>query len=214
MSENNGTSLIGRYGNAGYEAVADAVMAFFDRRTDLHRPGVAFGPAADQQPSKLSTDISLVAIDREDQESCALSEVIVRGVRAGLDRYLQERPLFREVCPDQALFVLPIFNLQRYAPGEGFRQWHCDWTISDEATEPVHRVLAWILYCDTVAQAGTEFHWQQHHEEAVRGKLVIFPAGPSHIHRGRVTQKHSKTIATGWINAGTQEGYLRRLARS
>ena len=36
MSENNGTSLIGRYGNAGYEAVADAVMAFFDRRTDLH----------------------------------------------------------------------------------------------------------------------------------------------------------------------------------
>ena len=214
MSENNGTSLIGRYGNAGYEAVADAVMAFFDRRTDLHRPGIAFGPAADQQPSKLSTDISLVAIDREDPESCALSEVIVRGVRAGLDRYLQERPLFREVCPDQALFVLPIFNLQRYAPGEGFRRWHCDWTISDEATEPVHRVLAWILYCDTVAEAGTEFHWQQHHEEAVRGKLVIFPAGPSHIHRGRVTQKHSKTIATGWINAGTQEGYLQRLARS
>ena len=214
MSETNGTSLIGRYRNAGYEAVADAVMAFFDRRIDLHRPGIAFGPAGDQQPSKLSTDISLVAIDREDPESCALSEVIVRGVRAGLDRYLQERPLFREVCPDQALFVLPIFNLQRYAPGEGFRQWHCDWTISDEATEPVHRVLAWILYCDTVAEAGTEFHWQQHHEEAVRGKLVIFPAGPSHIHRGRVTQKHSKTIATGWINAGTQEGYLQRLARS
>ncbi|QNI60208.1 2-oxoglutarate/iron-dependent dioxygenase [Synechococcus sp. BIOS-U3-1] len=189
-------------------------MAFFDRRTDLHRPGIAFGPAGDQQPSKLSTDISLVAIDREDPESCAISEVIVRGVTAGLDRYLAERPLFREVCPEQALFVLPIFNLQRYAPGEGFRQWHCDWTISDEATEPVHRVLAWILYCDSVAEAGTEFHWQRHHEEAVRGKLLIFPAGPSHIHRGRVTQKHSKTIATGWINAGTQEGYLRRLARS
>ena len=214
MSEKNGISLIGRYGNAGYEAVADAVMAFFDRRTDLYRPGIAFGPAGDQQPSKLSTDISLVAIDREDSESFALSEVIVRGVTAGLDRYVQERPLLLEVCPDQALFVVPIFNLQRYAPGEGFRSWHCDWTISDEATEPVHRILAWILYCDTVAEAGTEFHWQQHHEEAVRGKLVIFPAGPSHIHRGRVTQHHSKTIATGWINAGTQEGYLRRLARS
>jgi len=43
------------------------------------------------------------------------------------------------------MFVMPVFNLQRYAPGEGFRQWHCDWTIGDEATEPVHRVLAWIL---------------------------------------------------------------------
>ena len=213
MPETTTLHLIGRYINSGYEAVADAVMAFFDRRTDLQRRGVAFGAPGALTPAKVSTDISLVAIDRSDPESCALSEVIVRGVSAGLDRYLQERPLFREVCPDQELFVLPIFNLQRYAPGEGFHRWHCDWTISDEATEPVNRVLAWILYCDTVSEAGTEFHWQQHHEEAVRGKLVIFPAGPSHIHRGRVTQNQSKTIATGWINAGTREGYLRRLAQ-
>jgi len=107
---------------------------------------------------------------------------------------------------------MPIFNLQRYAPGEGFRQWHCDWTISDEATEPGNRVLAWILYCDSVEEAGTEFHWQQHHEVAERGKLVIFPASPSHIHRGRVNNKLSKTIATGWINAGSREGFLKRLA--
>ena len=206
--------LIARYSNAGYGAVADGVMAFFDRRPDLQRPGVAFGPADAAEPAKVSTDISLVAIDRSDPEAFALAEVIVRGVSAALDRYLQERPLFRQVCPDQELFVLPIFNLQRYAPGEGFRQWHCDWTIGDEATEPVHRVLAWILYCNSVPEAGTEFHWQQHHEDAERGKLVIFPAGPSHIHRGRVTQAQSKTIATGWINAGLRDRYLQRLARA
>jgi len=206
--------LIARYSNAGYGALADGVMAFFDRRPDLQRPGVAFGPADAAEPAKVSTDISLVAIDRSDPEAFALAEVIVRGVSAALDRYLQERPLFRQVCPDQELFVLPIFNLQRYAPGEGFRQWHCDWTIDDEATEPVHRVLAWILYCNSVPEAGTEFHWQQHHEDAERGKLVIFPAGPSHIHRGRVTQEQSKTIATGWINAGSRDRYLQRLARA
>jgi hypothetical protein len=206
--------LIARYSNAGYGAVADGVMAFFDRRPDLQRPGVAFGPADAAEPAKVSTDISLVAIDCSDPEAFALAEVIVRGVSAALDRYLQERPLFRQVCPDQELFVLPIFNLQRYAPGEGFRQWHCDWTIGDEATEPVHRVLAWILYCNSVPEAGTEFHWQQHHEDAERGKIVIFPAGPSHIHRGRVTQKQSKTIATGWINAGSRDRYLQRLARA
>jgi len=206
--------LIARYSNAGYGALADGVMAFFDRRPDLQRPGVAFGPADAAEPAKVSTDISLVAIDCSDPEAFALAEVIVRGVSAALDRYLQERPLFRQVCPDQELFVLPIFNLQRYAPGEGFRQWHCDWTIGDEATEPVHRVLAWILYCNSVPEAGTEFHWQQHHEDAERGKLVIFPAGPSHIHRGRVTQEQSKTIATGWINAGSRDRYLQRLARA
>ena len=56
-------------------------------------------------------------------------------------------------------------------------------------------------------------HWQEHHEPAERGKLVIFPAGPSHIHRGRVNADESKLIATGWINAGRQEEYLKRLAR-
>jgi len=207
--------LIGRYHNAGFEAVADGVMDFFERRQDLQRPGVAFGPGGSgAEPAKVSTDISLVALSRSDPEAFALADLIVRGVSAGLEQYLQERPLFRQVCPDQELFVMPVFNLQRYAPGEGFRQWHCDWTISDEATEPVHRVLAWILYCDSVTEAGTEFHWQQHHEVAERGKLVIFPASPSHIHRGRVNNELSKTIATGWINAGSREGFLRRLARS
>ena len=164
------------------------------------------------EPVKQSTDISLVAIDRSEPESFALSQLILRGVTAGLERYLQERPLFRQCCPQQSLFVNPIFNLQHYAPGEGFKRWHCDWTISDEATEPVHRVLAWILYCNDVDEAGTEFHWQDHHEPAERGKLVIFPAGPSHIHRGRVNERASKLIATGWINAGRQEDFLSRLA--
>ena len=214
--------LIATYSNAGYRALADAILAFYDRRVDLQRRGVAFlsgGEAraaeageARRQPAKVSTDISLVAIDRSDAEAFALAEVILRGVSAALEQYLKERPLFRSCCPERELFVNPIFNLQRYAPGEGFKRWHCDWTISDEATEPVHRVLAWILYCDSVPEGGTEFHWQQHHEEAERGKLVIFPAGPSHIHRGRVSHDHSKTIATGWINAGSREGYLRRLA--
>ena len=206
--------LIAAYRNAGFEALAEGVMAFFERRPDLHTPGVAFGPGAgpDAEPAKVSTDISLVAIDRSDPEAFALAEVIVRGVSAALERYLQERPLFRQCCPDQQLFVNPIFNLQRYAPGEGFKSWHCDWTISDEATEPQARVLAWILYAHDVPEGGTEFHWQEHHEPAERGKLLLFPAGLSHIHRGRVSHEHSKTIATGWINAGTREAYLQRLA--
>jgi len=207
--------LIARYQNGGFEAVADGVMEFFDRRQDLQRPGIAFSSGgSNAEPAKVSTDISLVAISRSDPDAFALADVIMRGVTAGLEQYLQERPLFREVCPGQELFVMPIFNLQRYAPGEGFRQWHCDWTIDDEATEPGNRVLAWILYCNTVEEAGTEFHWQEHHEEAERGKLVIFPASPSHIHRGRVNNEHSKTIATGWINAGSKEAFLKRLAGS
>ena len=97
---------------------------------------------------------------------------------------------------------LPERRDQRHRQ-EGCRRW-----------EPVHRLLAWILYCNDVDEAGTEFHWQGHHEAAKRGKLVIFPAGPSHIHRGRVNTTASKTIATGWINAGSYQAFLARLSRS
>ena len=88
-------NLIASYRNKGFESVADGVMSFFDRRTDLHRNGIAFsnGSNNDSDPAKISTDISLVAIDRTDPEAFALSEVIVRGVDAGLKKYLQDRPL-------------------------------------------------------------------------------------------------------------------------
>ena len=206
--------LIGRYKNSGFESVADGVISFFDRRKDLHTNGITFGRSAslNSDPDKVSTDISLVSIDRTDPEAFAISEVIIRGVNAGLKKYLEDHPLIKECCPEQTLFVNPIFNLQRYAPGEGFKKWHCDWTISNEATEPVNRVLAWILYCNNVNSGGTEFHWQNHHEIAEKGKLIIFPAGISHIHRGRVNNENVKTIATGWINAGKFEDYISRLA--
>jgi len=213
----NYMDLISRYQNTGFEAVADAIMTFFDKRTDLQHKGESFGELSQSilaNPSKISTDISLVSIDHSDPEAFALSEVIIRGINAALDQYLLQRPLFKECSPDQSLFVNPLFNLQRYAPGEGFKRWHCDWTISNEATEPVNRVLAWILYCNNVASAGTEFYWQNHHESAKRGKLIIFPAGLSHIHRGRVSMTETKTIATGWINAGHRNSFIQRLARS
>ncbi len=209
--------LIASYRNSGFESVADEVMSFFDRRQDLQCRGVAFGNdsfPSKIEPAKVSTDISLVAIDRSDLEAFVLSDLIVRGVNAALEKYLHDRPLFRECCPDQSLFVIPIFNIQRYAPGEGFKRWHCDWTMTDEATEPVHRILAWILYCNDIDSAGTEFYWQEYHESAERGKIVLFPAGPSHIHRGRVNYVGTKTIVTGWINAGSRDSYLARLANS
>ena len=54
--------LIGKYKNSGFEAVADGVISFFDRRKDLHTNGIAFGQSTslNSEPYKVSTDISLV----------------------------------------------------------------------------------------------------------------------------------------------------------
>ncbi|MEB3235722.1 MAG: 2OG-Fe(II) oxygenase [Cyanobacteriota bacterium] len=203
--------LIATYSNPGYCQLADVICDFYHRRSDLHRRGASFGSGDEHTSHKVSTDISLVAIDRSDPEAHGLAQTILRAVGAGLQHYLKERPLFLEVCPERNLFIPPLFNIQHYAPGEGFKAWHCDWSTAHDASEPNHRVLAWILYCNDVDNGGTEFHWQQHHVAAIRGQLAIFPAGMSHVHRGRVSATASKTIATGWINAGTLEAYLARL---
>ncbi|MEB3276383.1 MAG: 2OG-Fe(II) oxygenase [Cyanobacteriota bacterium] len=208
------TDLIATYRNAGLCQLADVINDFYGRRSDLHRRGASFGGADDgveHTPQKISTDISLVAIDRSDPEAHALAQTILRAVAAGLQQYLKERPLFVQVCPEQSLFIPPLFNIQHYAPGESFKAWHCDWSTEHDASEPSRRVLAWILYCNDVVDGGTEFHWQQQHVEAIRGQLALFPAGMSHVHRGRVSTTTAKTIATGWINAGSLEAYLERL---
>ena len=102
--------LIGRYKNSGFEAVADGVISFFDRRKDLHTNGIAFGQSTsfNSDPDKVSTDISLVAIDRSDPEAFAISEVIIRGVNAGLKKYLEDHPLIKECCPEQSLSLIHI----------------------------------------------------------------------------------------------------------
>jgi hypothetical protein len=210
--------LIATYESAALEELSDQVLAFYDRRPDLHQRGVSFGaggsnPRGDlATAAKVSTDISLVWLDRSDPEAHQISDAIMRAVSGCLRQYLADRPRFLEVCPERALFVNPLFNLQRYAPGEGFRAWHCDWTTTEEATEPIRRVLAWILYLNSVDDGGTEFHWQDHHVEAVRGRMAIFPAGMSHVHRGRVSMEETKTIATGWVNVGSLEAYVKGLA--
>ena len=35
--------IIRKYKNSGFEAVADGVISFFDRRKDLHTNGISFG---------------------------------------------------------------------------------------------------------------------------------------------------------------------------
>jgi hypothetical protein len=194
-----------------FEGLCSRAIDFFERRTDLHSEGASFGSLA-SHPGKVSTDLSLVWLDRSDPEAHALSDTIMLAVASCLKRFLKARPLLMEVCPERSLFITPIFNLQRYRPGEGFRAWHCDWTTADDATDPIRRVLAWILYLNTVPDAGTEFHWQEHHVEAIEGRMAIFPAGLSHVHRGRVSEEHTKYIATGWINAGSLDAYVRGLA--
>ena len=92
------------------------------------------------------------------------------------------------------LEISPSFNLQRYYPNEGYKALHCE-----NAGYHPWRCLAWMVYLNDITDNGeTEFFHQKHFEVPKEGKLVIWPADWTYIHRGITSPSQTKYILTGW----------------
>ena len=90
-----------------------------------------------------------------------------------------------------------VFNMQRYLPGEGFFNWHCE----RGGLGCTERLLVWMIYLNTVTDRGeTEFYYQHHFEPAVEGKLIICPSDWTYLHRGVSSLTQTKYILTGWYS--------------
>jgi hypothetical protein len=62
------------------------------------------------------------------------------------------------------------------------------------------RLLVFILYLNTIEEGGeTEFLYQKKRIQPVEGRLLIWPAGFTHTHRGNPPLKDNKYIVTGWL---------------
>lgn len=88
------------------------------------------------------------------------------------------------------------FNIQQTKPAEGYHVWHCENT----ANGTTQRVLATMLYLNDDFEGGeTEFLYQTSRIEPKTGRVVIWPAHFTHVHRGNPPLSGEKYIATGWI---------------
>ena len=86
-------------------------------------------------------------------------------------------------------------KIQKTSPGQGFHVWHCE----NNCGQLNSRFIAWTLYLNDVEEGGeTEFIYQHKRVKPEAGKLVIWPAGFTHTHRGNPPLKGDKYIATGW----------------
>ena len=78
---------------------------------------------------------------------------------------------------------------------ESYSTWHCESSSLDCSD----RAFVYMLYLNDNFEGGTtEFKYQKHQEKPKQGKLVIWPAGYTHIHRGGMLLSGEKVIATGW----------------
>jgi hypothetical protein len=92
------------------------------------------------------------------------------------------------------LWTDKINLIQYYPPNGGFKVWH----FENQHPSVITRTLVYMLYLNDIENGGTEWLYQNIKLNAVKGDLVIWPAGFTHKHRGVVTNKE-KYIATGWF---------------
>lgn len=87
-------------------------------------------------------------------------------------------------------------RVQKTNPGGGYHTWHYE----NDGRHFSNRLAAFIIYLNTVPVGGeTEFLYQHERIAAVEGRVVIWPAGFTHTHRGNQPISGSKYIVTGWV---------------
>ena len=87
-------------------------------------------------------------------------------------------------------------KIQMTRPSEGYHVWHCE----NSSLINKGRFLTWILYLNDIDEGGeTELIHLSERITPKTGRLVIFPAGWTHAHRGNPPLSNTKYIATGWM---------------
>ncbi len=93
-------------------------------------------------------------------------------------------------------FQQHYINIQKTLPGEGYHAWHCE----NKGDGNTRRVLATMLYLNDNFEGGeTEFLYQSRRVTPKAGRVVIWPAGWTHTHRGNPPLTGEKYIATSWL---------------
>jgi hypothetical protein len=148
---------------------------------------------------KVSTDISIYpgfieeAAEKGEPEWGEFVNYTNSKLKIAVDDYIEKFPML----DDCQRFVLEGYNIQRYLPGEGFFNWHCE---NPGYTNTGDRILAWMIYLNDLEAGGTHFKSQNHTEKAEAGKFVIWPAFWTHFHKGQISETETKYIITGWYH--------------
>ena len=86
-------------------------------------------------------------------------------------------------------------KFQQTKPGEGYHAWHFE-----NSGDTPYRKLVSMLYLNSVTEGGeTEFLYQKRRIKPQQGRLLVFPAGFTHTHRGNPPLSGNKYILTSWV---------------
>jgi hypothetical protein len=112
-----------------------------------------------------------------------------------LDKYEEKFPEVKHQL--QAFNVEETgYVIQFYKKNGGFKIWHSE----RSGIETSKRVLVFMTYLNNVSDGGTYFKYQNLKIPAKKGLTLIWPSDWTHTHKGQISKKYEKYIATGWYS--------------
>lgn len=190
--------------NAIDESICNDLISFFENNPNLHTFGSVLYGEEDKVDFEIkkSTDITIFENKAPSDFYSPLFTNFINCLSDQITKYVDYYSFETDLGEVGVKSLAKIsyekcYNIQRYLPGEGFYHWHCE----NGAIKDSYRQLVWMVYLNTVTDdGGTEFKFQNHVESAEVGKVVIWPAFWTHLHRGIPSKTQTKYIATGWID--------------
>ena len=191
------TNFIYRRKNALSDSLCRSFIETFETDTENQTKGSVNvrGVVKSDYPGKQSTDISFMPNDLKKPRWKFLLTELINVLELGKADYSQQ--FYRGIEKLDPFEIHHTFNIQRYLPGEGYSDYHCE----RAGLTTGNRMGVWMIYLNDVHDRGwTEFYYQQHYEKAEAGKLCIWPCDFTHLHRGIISHTETKYIITGWFS--------------
>ena len=191
------TNFIYRRENALSDSLCRSFIETFETDTENQTKGVVNvrGEVKEDFAGKRSTDITFIPTDLKRPRWKFLLSELINVLELGRKDYFQQ--FYRGMEQIDPWEINHAFNMQRYLPGEGYSDYHCE----RAGMTTGNRMGVWMIYLNDVHDRGwTEFYYQQHYEKAEAGKLVIWPCDFTHLHRGIISHTETKYIITGWFS--------------
>ena len=152
-------------------------------------------------PGKSASGLNIKIKDSTDlgisDDNCGWEEednIFYEGLKEPLNNYLRNF-VYPEKIKQGVNAYDTGYQIQKTTPFQNGYVWHHDSSVTNNS----QRLVTYIWYLNTIDEEGTTDFIDGTSIKPEQGKLILFPAFWTHIHKGNPPKKINKYICTGWV---------------